>query len=495
MKKKIFINSFTGVFQVVINSILLFVTIPVFIKTLGMERYGLVSLLLTINGFGAIATFGFNTSLLKYLSEQGKIKESNYDITVALFVISSLIIPIAIIASHFDEIILSSIFRIQSININEDLKEFFVFILWTNVILIIGQIPTAILDSMQKIYISNGLQIIYNITSRSFMLFILLTNPTLSSIGKSIFVPTVLWFLFICYISVYQWRLISIEGLSKNIRRIVKKHFKYGTKVFATGFVGMLYEPLTKILINAFLGLHDVAFFEIALRLKGFVWSIGERFLYPIAPMLAGNNDKDQIKRYITKVEQFLFIFSWPIIIIIFFIIHDVLYIWLGENNTILAWSTAIIMSSYIMALVVMPTYLFLMVKNKPHKALYLQICNVLINAVLFFLLVPLLGYFGAVISYSLAIIVTFMISIFYNLQYFDSTILFAVKNKTKSIILIVLLTLLNILFLFFHSSNILHISITIIFNGLIIGLMFYKIEYWLEYNFTDLRKMIFTHS
>lgn len=495
MKKKIFINSFTGVFQVIVNSILLFVTIPVFIKTLGMERYGLVSLILTINGLGAIATFGFNTSLLKYISEQGKIKESNYDITVALFVISILIIPIAIIASHFSELILSLVFRIQPTNINEDLKEFFDFVLWTNVILILGQIPTAILDSMQKIYISNGLQIIYNITNRSYMLFILLTNPTLSSIGKSIFGPTVLWFLLICYISAYQWRLISIEGLSKNFWRIVKKHFTYGTKVFATGFVGMLYEPLTKILINAFLGLHDVAFFEIALRLKGFVWSIGERFLYPIAPMLAGNNDKEQVKRYITKVEQFLFIFSWPIIIVIFFVIHDVIYIWLHENNTILAWSTAIIMSSYIMALVVMPTYFFLMVKNKPHKALFLQICNVLINTVLFFLLVPLWGCFGAVISYSLAIVVTFAISIYYNIQHFDSTILFAIRNKIKTILLIALIMLLNMILLFFHFSNIIHLSITIIINGIVIGLMIYKIDYWLEYNVTDLRKMIFSRK
>ncbi len=490
MKKLLFINSFSGVLQVCINSVLLFITIPIFIRLLGIEQYGLFSLIFVIGGIGAIASFGFNTSLLKYLSEQGITRESNYDIVATLLVICCFVIPGAVIANYFSDAILSSLFRIEASHINSNVKELFMYALWSNVFLIIGQIPTAIIDSLQKIYITNLLQAVYNFTTRLLMLLVLLTNPTLSLIGLSIFISTVLWFVLLVYITVKQWGGFEIAGLVINFRRVIKKHISYGYKVFTTSMLGLLYEPLTKIMINVYLGLHAVAFFEIALRLKGFIWSIGERLLYPIAPMLASMKDSDQIKRYLAKVEQTSFIFSGPLIVMVLFSIHDVLFFWLGESNNLLAWSAALIIISYIIALVLMPTYFFLMIRNKPHKALFLQFCNVVVNAILFFLLVPSFGYWGAVIAYSAAVIVTFAISIYYNIQYFGSTFIFAIENKRNLLLLLLLLAMINSLLMIISVPVVAHIGLLLVLNGSVTFIAFQRLGILRDLKINDLRNI-----
>jgi len=489
MKKLMFFNSLSGVLQVFINSILVFITIPIFIRFLGIEQYGLFSLIFVINGLGAVASFGFNTSLLKYLSEQGKTKESNYDIVATLFVVCCVIIPAACFANHYTGFILSSLFRIEASHINANVKELFTFALWSNVFLIVGQIPSAILDSLQKVYITNLLLAANNFVSRVLMLLVLLTHPTLSLIGQCIFISTVLWFALLVYVAAKQWGGLEITGVVINCRRVIKKHISYGYKVFTTSMIGLLYEPLTKIMINAYLGLHFVAFFEIALRLKGFIWNIGERLLYPIAPMLASINDTDQIRRYLAKVEQTLFILLGPLIVMVIFTIPKVLVLWLGESNDVLAWTSVVIILSYIIALVLMPTYLFLMVRNKPQKALFLQFCNVVVNAILFFSLVPPLGYWGAVIAYSAAVIVTTAISIYYNVQYFGSTFIFAIENKKNLLLLLLVLMMINSVLMIIPVPALAHIGVLVVLDATVTFIAFQRMGILSNVAIRDLRK------
>ena len=489
MKKLMFFNSFSGVLQVFINSVLVFITIPIFIRFLGIEQYGLFSLIFVINGLGAIASFGFNTSLLKYLSEQGKTRESNYDIVATLIVVCCVIIPVACVANHYTGFILSSLFRLETSRINSDVQELFTYALWSNVFLIIGQIPAAILDSLQKVYLTNLLLAANNFVSRFLMLLVLLTHPALNLIGECIFVSTVLWFTLLVYVATKQWGRVEITGILINFRRVIKKHISYGYKVFTTSMIGLLYEPFTKIMINAYLGLHFVAFFEIALRLKGFIWNIGERLLYPIAPMLASINDIDQIRRYLAKVEQTLFTFLGPLIVLVIFCIPRVLVLWLGENNDLLAWSSVVVIVSYIIALVLMPTYLFLMVRNRPQNALFLQSCNVVVNAILFFSLVPWFGYWGAVIAYSAAVIVTTAISIYYNLQYFGSTFIFAIEYKRKLLFLMFILVMINSIVVIISIPALAHIGILVVLNASVAILGFQRMGILEAFAINDLRK------
>jgi O-antigen/teichoic acid export membrane protein len=173
----------------------------------------------------------------------------------------------------------------------------------------------------------------------------------------------------------------------------------------------------------------------------------------------------------------------------VIFSIPKVLVLWLGESNDLLAWSSVLIIISYIIALVLMPTYLFLMVRNRPHKALFLQFCNVVVNAILFFLLVPSFGYWGAVIAYSAAVIVTSAISIYYNIQYFGSTFIFAIENKKNLLLLLLVLLMMNSVLMIISVPAVAHIGLVLVLNVGVTFVAFQRLGILSNFAISNLRK------
>ena len=84
--RKLFIkNSASGLLQLLITATLTFVTIPVFIRKLGADNYGIFSIISIVGSVNVFANLGLNISLIKFLAEQGKSKESDHDIIVTIF--------------------------------------------------------------------------------------------------------------------------------------------------------------------------------------------------------------------------------------------------------------------------------------------------------------------------------------------------------------------------------------------------------------------------
>ena len=77
--------------------------------------------------------------------------------------------------------------------------------------------------------------------------------------------------------------------------------------------MGFCYEPLTKILISRYIGLTEVGFFDISLKVKALFWSVPERLLYPILPLLAQIKQKEETRMVVHDVSQKLFLFVVPV--------------------------------------------------------------------------------------------------------------------------------------------------------------------------------------
>src|SRR4030067_2963408 len=112
MRKQVIIGSASGGLQIILNSILILITIPVFISRLGLTLYSIFSLLLLIGNLNVFLNLGLNSSLVKYLAEQGKSIQSNYDIAANFIFLSSIVFPLTIIGIYFNDFILINIFNI-----------------------------------------------------------------------------------------------------------------------------------------------------------------------------------------------------------------------------------------------------------------------------------------------------------------------------------------------------------------------------------------------
>ncbi len=86
-KKTLIKNSAIGSIQFVLTAILTLVSVPIFIHKLGLELYGVFAIVSVIGNLNLLTNFGLNSSLLVYIANQGKSRESDYDIAVTQIII------------------------------------------------------------------------------------------------------------------------------------------------------------------------------------------------------------------------------------------------------------------------------------------------------------------------------------------------------------------------------------------------------------------------
>ena len=74
MRKTLLKNSSSGVFQFIITAILTFIGIAVFLNKLGSVAYGVFAAVSVIGSLNVLVSFGLDSSLIKFIAEQGKQK-------------------------------------------------------------------------------------------------------------------------------------------------------------------------------------------------------------------------------------------------------------------------------------------------------------------------------------------------------------------------------------------------------------------------------------
>ena len=87
------------------------------------------------------------------------------------------------------------------------------------------------LDSQQKVYVSNVAQVIYNLLSKASTIFIVSFSMTLKWVGVALFLSTLLWFVILVVSALHTWRSFAVKDYFANFPRIAKKHFVYGSKI------------------------------------------------------------------------------------------------------------------------------------------------------------------------------------------------------------------------------------------------------------------------
>lgn len=436
MKKQLIVNSASGLTQVIFSSILSFISIPIFIKTLGIEAYGIFAIVSTVGSLNVFSDLGLNKSLIKFISEQGNVPESHIDIIVTLTILFVILLPLTILAIIFDDVILIHLLNIPSTLMN-DAKWLYLFLLISNSIVLIGQTFVAVIDARQKIYLTNFIQFLYNIIYWSLILLVLLLGYSLKAVGLMTLLATFLWFVVISITALRVWGKLQIKGIKNNFLRVAKKQLSYGIKIYSAGLVGFFYEPLTKILVANFVGISEAGFFEIALKIKNLLWGVIAKFLYPLFPLLSQLSDKGRIRFVVHNIEQKIFFFITPIIVMVIFCSKSFITLWIGHHIEVISFSVIFVTSIFLIgSITVWPIYQFLIAKNHASKTIVIQIVNVFLNVTVFFASYTWLEYYAIIVGFVAAIISSFAICLYYQKKYLNSLIFDSFAQLLKVIAL-----------------------------------------------------------
>jgi O-antigen/teichoic acid export membrane protein len=400
-----FVNAVSGVMQVAANIVLTMMIVPMFIHKLGLSTYGIYALITAIGSLGVFTNFGFNTSLIKYLTEQNDREGSNYDIIVTLIVMGGSALLIALILLVYSNFVLIKVLNLPVDKVTPSVFFFYVACIISNIFLVITQVPSAILDSKQKIYITNGVQLGVGVLNKILILGSLMIAPSLFWIGVIMMTSSISSMVLLFRFAIKVWGKITFPMLKTQFKPVVRKHFIYSRTVYATSIMSFFYEPVTKALISHYLGLVEVGYFDIALRMKGIVLSISERLLYPVMPLFASKKNLNEIRNLHDDVQKKIMVIIVPIIVLTIFMSKQVISLWLGSILMPAIISVIMIVSCFALTQLFVPLYQFLQIKGYPQKTFIMQLTNVSVNIILFILIVPSMGYYGALLAYCVAII------------------------------------------------------------------------------------------
>ncbi|MCX6164390.1 MAG: oligosaccharide flippase family protein, partial [Ignavibacteriae bacterium] len=345
MRKTLYKNSISGIIQLIISSLLTFIAIPLFIKHLGIELYGLFSVISIIGNLNIFINLGLNTTLMKFVSEQGKNNESNLDIIVTLIVTCIALVPMTILTIYFNRFILLNILNVPN-GFFDIAKSLYLCLLISNFFMFLGQTFGSVIDSQQRIVITNVLQLIYNLMYWGFMLIALFAGYSLDVIGVAILLSSILWFILIVISFFKVWGKIEILNFKANFKRISKKQIKYGFQIYASGLVSFFYEPLTKILISNFLGVKEVGFFDIALKVRNQFQGVVNKIYYPLFPYLAKTVDFNKLRLIVHDLEQKVFFVLPPILVSVIFCSSPFVNIWIGKDSELISFGVIIVLCS-----------------------------------------------------------------------------------------------------------------------------------------------------
>jgi len=429
MKRQLVKNSFSGVIQFFLTALLVFVTIPIFIKMLGSEAYGVFAVIAILGNLQIFSDLGLTQSLIKFIAQQGKTQESDYDIAVCIILVFLVSLFFTFLLIIFHNFILTHMLSIPDHLIYEA-KWLFIFFVVANLFLFVGQIFVSVIDAQQKIYLTNYIRLIYSFTHWGLILLVVLLGYKLIKVGLVILLAALIWFVIISITANKIWGKLATKGLRTNFVRIAKKQVSYGSKLYVSYMLSFFHEPFTLLLISNLIGIREAGFFDIALRIKRQFVSLTNRIYYPLFPVISKISDKLQIRMLVHDIEQKVLFVVLPVVSIIFFTGKPFITLWIGTNVEIISISMISIVSVYlIFKQTIIPNDFFLIAKGYPEKNIILQFVYVFFNVFFIFITYKWIGYYAAIVGYVGSSFFYFVTSLYFQKKYLDSLIF---ENKIQ---------------------------------------------------------------
>jgi len=386
------------------------------INILGMEKYGLLVLLLSVFGTINMLNIGIGSAMVDYYTKYGEDKSVFWSIFIVAFFF---ILSVSIFLMVFSSLFYREVFNLLSVEKeNLNLFAYYGFAL-IGVSRLLGSITTSYWVArvdflMLKLF---GFANIYlSITT-------LLTLYSLGlSFNSSLFYAGLINFLTVIAITIrIIASSINIENLSPFVT--TKHHYK---EFISSGFqfqllsiINNLSNPIINTLINTHFGLYAVSLFDVALKLlrsgRQIIVSATEPFFGKITQL--NNQNKILLMRLLVlKYTKYMMLISFVFVVITIFSSHFILKVWMGENIANSIYMTVNIISVgfsvNIISSIVYNKYLAIKIFRK--YVLFHQLILLVLTTTPFIL--PLMSLHDYALYYSIAYIFSsgYLLVIFY---------------------------------------------------------------------------------
>jgi len=322
-----------------------FFAIPLLIKGLGTDRFGVLTLAWAVVGYFSLFDLGLGRALTKLVAEKlgaGQAEDVPVLIRTALFLMGLLGITGALVASGLSPWLVQDILKIPQALQGETLNGFYLLSLSIPVV-----ISTAgfrgVLEAHQRFGQINAVRIPIGMFT---FLGPLMVLPFSNSLLPVVAVLVILRFIALSVYTLLCLRLVPALQHSLTIKRhIVGPLVSFGGWMTVTNIVGPLMVYLDRFLIGALISVTAVAYYTTPYEVVTKLWLISGALVGVLFPAFSTSfvQDRKHTAQLFDRSVKYIFLALFPVTLIIVVLAHEGLNLWLGDkfaqNSTfVLQW-------------------------------------------------------------------------------------------------------------------------------------------------------------
>ncbi len=329
------LNIASNYLRFLVGMVVVFFLTPYIVSRIGIDSFGLWSLIFSVVGLFGLLDLGFATAAVKFVAELTSSRdhaERNRVLATLLVVYSGLgVICLVLVAALADT-------APSWFDLAREQREAFTVALWLLGTAVALNFPLslfkAILVGSGRMSLVNLVELGTTLGNAALIVILLEAGHGLLGLAAS---TAATMLLATVLLAPFAYRLTPDLSLSpKHFERgRVRELGNYSFYFFIANVSVLIILRIDPVVIKAFLPLSAVAVYAVAAKVSEYTYLLNKQFsnaLMPLVSQSKGSGDTDTIKRILIDGTRFLMAIAAPFIALLFFHAEDIIRLWMGAE-------------------------------------------------------------------------------------------------------------------------------------------------------------------
>ena len=329
------LNIATNYLRFAVGMVVVFLMTPYIIGQLGVETFGLWSLIFAVIGIFGLLDFGFATAAVKTVAEATGV----YDEAGRNRALASLLMIYSVIGLLSLALVMTlSAPAAGWFDLTESEHGMFLPVIWILGLAMSLNFPASLfkaaLSGAGRMHIVNGVELVmlllnaglvYTLLEAGYGITGLAISTALTMVGSSLALVPMAYRMLPGFS--LHWRLMSL----RNIRPLLA----FSVYAFMANVAVLVTLRLDPVVIKLFLPLSAVALYAVAAKVSEYIFLLNKQFsnaLMPLVSQLHGRGDTAAIRRIMTDGTRFLLALAVPSIGLLYYYAPEFIHLWLGGS-------------------------------------------------------------------------------------------------------------------------------------------------------------------
>jgi O-antigen/teichoic acid export membrane protein len=404
MRRRFALTTFLNALGACVNLLISLLMIPLMLRTLGTEAYGVWVLVTTFSvasGYLSLLDFGIQSSIVKFVAEhygRQELGAINQIFSIGIYLFGGIGLLAAVALTFFAKNLLTQIFNIPS-GLVEMTRLLLYFLAVQTLVEFPALIFSALLDGLQRYDLQRLIQIGQVVLSSMMLVALLLSGYGLLSLGLTMLVMAICRLLVMVILA---RRLLPRLRLVLNFdAKLLHKVAAFSAQIFLIRLNAIIYNTKDKTIIGASLISTMLTGYDIAHKMRN-IAMIPLSFITPqVVPITARLNavgDQARLQELFLMGTKYQLALCLPVVVSVMVLSESFVSTWIGPDYAFTANLARLFASYILLDAVVVVGYNIIIGMDRVKPLLLIQtITTTTINLILSIILTPRLGVAGVI--------------------------------------------------------------------------------------------------